>query len=337
MLEKPDLPAEEISASLLDNYGLVASKITFLPLGADQGTAVYHAIIENENEYFVKLRQAPFNQIAITLPKYLSDQGIAQIIAPLPGKTGKFSADLSPFELILYPFIAGHNAYEVNLADSHWFAFGQALRQIHNTPIPTALIKNIQRENYSPRWRSSVRAFLERIADESYHDPVTVELADFLRLQREKVLDLVARAEKLAHALQARSPEIIVCHSDIHAGNIHISTDGALYIVDWDAPILAPKERDLMAVGAGLMGGWRSPAEEETLFYHTYGSTEIDPLALAYYRYERIIEDIALFCQQLLSSDDGGDDRAQSLHYLKSNFLPDSTIEIAYASDKSAP
>ena len=134
----------------------------------------------------------------------------------------------------------------------------------------------------------------------------------------------------------ARSPEFIVCHSDIHAGNLHIGTDGDLYIVDWDAPILAPKERDLMYAGGGLMGDWRSPQEEESLFYQAYGQTDINWQAIAYYRCERIIEDIAIYCEQLLLTDNGGEDREQSLHYLKSNFLPNGTIEIARRSDKTA-
>lgn len=46
------------------------------------------------------------------------------------------------------------------------------------------------------------------------------------------------------------------------------------------------------------------------------------PVAVVYYSYERITEDIAIYCEQLLLSDQGGQDREQSLYYLKSNFLP---------------
>ncbi len=60
---------------------------------------------------------------------------------------------------------------------------------------------------------------------------------------------------------------------------------------------------------------------------------EVDQVALAYYRYERIVEDIAVFSEQIFSTNKGGRDREQSLRYLKSNFLPNNTIEIAYKSD----
>ncbi len=109
----------------------------------------------------------------------------------------------------------------------------------------------------------------------------------------------------------------------------------ALYIVDWDNPILAPKERDLMYAGGGLMGAGHTPQEEETLFYEGYGQTQVDPITLAYYRYERIVQDIAVECEQLLLTNEGGADREQSLRYLVSNFLPEGVIEIAYKSDKT--
>jgi spectinomycin phosphotransferase len=122
---------------------------------------------------------------------------------------------------------------------------------------------------------------------------------------------------------------------DLHAGNILIDVNGALYIVDWDNPILAPKERDLMYAGGGQFGEARTPQQEEVLFYEGYGPASIDPTALAYYRYERIVEDIAVFCEQIFSTNDGGEDRKQGLRYLMSNFDPNGAIEIAYRSEKT--
>ena len=237
--------------------------------------------------------------------------------------------------MILYPFVEGHNGYEVDLSDRHWGDFGTALKSIHTAVVPPALIRRIQHETYSPQWREIVKTFLERVEDDALDDLVAVKLAAFLKARRDEILDLVGRAERLALALQARSPEFILCHSDIHAGNILIDPNGALYIVDWDNPIFAPKERDLMFIGGGQGFAGHTAQEEETLFYRGYGQTQIDPIALAYYRYERIIQDIAVFCEQILLTNEGGEDREQSLRYLTSNFLPNNTIEIAYRSDKT--
>jgi spectinomycin phosphotransferase len=129
--------------------------------------------------------------------------------------------------------------------------------------------------------------------------------------------------------------EFILCHTDIHGGNILISTDGQppvptgnLYVVDWDNPLLAPKERDLMFIGGGIDEIWKNE-QDIAAFYKGYGKTEINIAALAYYRYERIIEDLAAFCEQLLLTDAGGADREQGYRWFISNFEPGQTIEIA--------
>lgn len=333
MLEKPDIQDEEIVACLRDEYGLHASHITFLPLGADPQTAVYRAEAAGGAQYFVKLRRGVFDETSVTLPRFLGEQGVSPIIVPVATPTGRPWANLGPFTVILYPFIAGEDAYAVRLTVRQWVDLGRALKRIHTVTLPAHLRGRLQRERYSPQWRDRVKTHLASAANGSFADPVAAVTAAMLNDQRGVILDLVGRAAQLARELVDRPPQFVLCHADIHAGNILVPGHDHFHIVDWDNPLLAPKERDLMSIGASLMGGWRSPSEEERLFYRGYGPTTIDPAALAYYRYERIIDDIAVFCDQLLGTTAGGEDRAQSFAFLASNFLPNGTIEIAYASD----
>ena len=88
-----------------------------------------------------------------------------------------------------------------------------------------------------------------------------------------------------------------------------------------------------MYVGGGQFGAGRTPQEEETLFFRGYGYTHIDVSAMAYYRYERIIQDIAVECEQIFLTTGGGEDREQAFQYLTSNFLPGNVLEIACSSD----
>lgn len=62
-------------------------------------------------------------------------------------------------------------------------------------------------------------------------------------------------------------------------GISYIDASDTFYIVDWDNPILAPKERDLMFAGGGQGVAGHSAAEEEALFYEGYGETEEGPCA----------------------------------------------------------
>jgi spectinomycin phosphotransferase len=333
MLEKPLLSNEKIIACIQQAYGLSIAGIDFLPLGADVNTAVYRAITDRQIPYFVKLRKGNFEETSVTLPKFLSEQGIVNLIPPIENKKQSLWTGLEDFKLILYPFIEGRDGFDVQLTESQWFDFGAALKRIHAIEIPLQIKDHLQHETYSSKWREIVGKFLEQVQEKSFADPVAAELATYLNDKLNEIQDLLLRTERLALKLQADSPPLVVCHADAHAGNLLIDSHDKLYLVDWDNPILAPRERDLMFIGGGQGFQGCTPEEEERFFYRGYGQTEVNPFALAYYRYERIIEDIAAYCQELLLTAEGGSDRAQSLQYLKSNFLPGGTIELARRSD----
>jgi spectinomycin phosphotransferase len=335
MLERPEIRDDQIAACIQHDYGLRVSRIAFLPLGADRDTAVFRVVADDGTPYFLKLRGGIFDETSVALPRFLSDQGIAQIIAPLATRSGQLWADLGAVKTILYPFVAGRNGYEVALSDRHWVELGAALKRIHTAALPPALADRIQQETFSPQWREIAGAFLTRVEADRFSDPVAAELSAFMRAKRDEIADLIGRAERLAQALLTRSPAFVLCHSDVHAGNILIGADDALYIVDWDNPILAPKERDLMFAGGGQGFTGHARQEEELHFYRGYGEAQVDPVALAYYRYERIVQDIAVYCEQLFLSDEGGDDRPQALRHFVSNFRPDGTIAVAYQSDRT--
>ena len=333
MLEKPALKDESIVTCLGTEFGLRVVEITFLPLGADLNTAVYRVVADNEMPYFVKLRRGDFDETAVAVPKYLSELGVKQVVPSLPTLAGRLWASLAPYIVILYPFIEGHHGFEVNLTDQQRVEFGAALRRIHTADIPASIAHGVRREGFSPQWRQAAKRFLAQIENEELADPIAVETAALLIAKRDEILGLIQRTERCAQGLRTQPPGFVLCHGDCHAWNLLIDDHNALYLVDWDTLIFAPKERDLMFVGSGLGGNGHTLQEEEILFYQGYGQVQVDPIAIAYYRYERIIEDIAVLCEQIFLSAEGGDDRRQALDYLKANFRPNNTVEIACRSD----
>jgi spectinomycin phosphotransferase len=332
MLEKPDIQDETIIACLQADFELRIRQLAFLPLGGDLCSAVYRALAQDETVYFVKLRCSDFDEVSVALPKYLSDLGIAQIIPPLVSKTGRLWAGLASYHLILYPFIDGINGFEQELTEAQWAEFAAALQRIHATRLPPALSQKIPRESYSAEWRDRCREAIQRLDHETFTDPVTAGLADYLLPRRETVLDLLARAEQLARTLAANPPELVLCHSDIHPGNLFLETHGALYIVDWDYPMLAPKERDLMFIGGGQGYMNTTAQQEETLFYQNYDPSSIHPVAMAYYRCERNLVDLSVETSRIFSSTGSDADRAFSLQVITWLFLPGGSVEMAYKS-----
>lgn len=328
MLEKPYIQDQKIKDCLKEQYGINAVNLEFLPIGADVNTAVYRVTTESKTQFYLKLRSEDIDEETVTIPKLLHDNGIKQIIVPISTKNQKLWANLDSYILTLYPFIEGKDGFEVTLTNPQWIELGTVLKRIHMTKVPSELKESLPKESYSAKWRESVKTLLKRIETETFNEPTAIKLADLMKSKKEEIELIVERAEKLGSELQNQNLEFVLCHGDIHAGNILIDKNGAIYIVDWDTLILAPKEKDLMFTGGGIGSVWNKPKESE-LFYQGYGSVDINPTALAYYRYERIVQDIAAFCEEIFLTHKSGPDREKSLEYFTNQFQPNNVVEIA--------
>ena len=330
MLEKPDLPDQAILACLQREFGLQVEEFSFLPIGADLNTAVFRVDAVGREVYFLKLRKGDFNEIAVQVHRLLSSAGISAVIPPIPTRVGQLWARLGEYAVVLSPFIQGKDGYEVKLSERQWVDFGSALRAVHTVRVPSELAERIPGEDYSARERDRVRRFQQLVENQEFTDPEAREMARVMRREREVIDQAVGRAEELAAVLRLRWREYVLCHADIHPGNLLLPDETSLYIVDWDSPNFAPPERDLILIGG--CATWNNPAEIAS-FYQGYGSYEVDWAAMAYFRYERMIADFSAFGQQLLLSTDGGADRVQGLAWFKSNFLPGHELELAREAD----
>jgi spectinomycin phosphotransferase len=329
MLTKPDVSDDTIIACLHDRFGLCITHVSFLPLGADVNSAVYRLTAEGGTPYFLKLRSGNFDEMAVAIRAFLHDRGIRQVIAPIATTTRTLWARAQGFDWILYPFFEGKNGFEVALSKAQWIALGASIKAVHTTLLPAALAERMPREEYSPRLRNIVKAFDKQVEQGLYADPTAASLAAFWIAKRDEILRIVERAEQLAHALHNRAAELVVCHSDLHGGNVLLGADDEVAIVDWDEPILAPKERDLMFIGGGIGDIWNTD-QEAAWFYQGYGQAEIDPIALSYYRYERIVADIAAYAEQIFGLQGSVEDRQEGLRQLMGQFLPDKLVDIAH-------
>ena len=333
MLEKPQVPDELITSTIQAVYRLDVARVTFLPLGLDIHTAVYRVEDRMDTAYFLKLRKGDFNPITVAVPHFLSSLGLHTVMAPIETHDGQLFGRFEDYTTILYPFIPGKDGYEMKLTEQNWVELGWTLQRVHAAMLPASLASLVPRETYDPQWRESVKCFQMQIEGVTFNEPVAEKLSAFMKSKRHEIDHLVGRAEELAQALCQQSPNMVLCHSDAHPGNYLITESGELYLVDWDNPIYAPKERDLMCFGSGMSGDHPGGMEERS-FYQGYGPVEVDQRALAYYRYERIVQDIAEFCNQLFLTTDGGEDREQAYKYFTSSFLPGHVLDVAVATDR---
>jgi len=322
------LDERQIHDCLKVYYGIDIINLESLSIGADINASVFKANAKDHSFYFVKLKHTSHDEINLAVVELLVQAGISSIIPPLKTKQQQSMLSMEGIALIVYPFIKAQDGFSHSLSDKQWYQFGNTLRQIHDLEVPIAIQQQLRKENYSPKYRQIVRSLYEQFNMSLVKDDIAEKLFVYLRQEQKTIMHLVECAENLAQKIQSLNPKYVLCHSDIHAGNVLINDNDTIYIVDWDEPIMAPKERDLMFIGGGVGNVWNQ-APEEVLFYQGYGNTTVERSILAYYRHERIIVDIAEYAQQLLLSPTGGEERKTMYQHFMDMFAARGVVEIA--------
>jgi spectinomycin phosphotransferase len=324
MLDRPPLTDKQLLNAVRQTYGLVPTGITFLPLGYDANAGVFR--LETAHEpYFLKVKRSPLEPISLRLPHYLRGHGLPEAVAPIPGLDGALHGEVGDYGLILYPFITDSGAKPVG---AQWVAFGGALKRLHSTPPPPDLLPFLRREDFipGPRDVQIIGRMSLGMADRVETHPVRAAFRDFWLAHQGAINQMLERAEALGEALRAEPPPLALCHADIHTGNLMVDSAGSLHIVDWDQPMLAPVERDLLFVTGGVF--WTTPAEED-LFFQGYGPVNIQARCLAYFRYARAVEEVAAFAVQILESDSSDAALADALGWFRAQFAPAGILEAA--------
>ena len=329
MLETPELPDDRIVAGLSEHYGIPVTELVFLPIGNDAAAWAYRVIAHDRASYFLKLKIGSIYEPSVLVPRYLRNTGIEEVVAPLPTRNGELWAELDSYNLILYPFIAGKVGMDIGLSNSQWMAFGTILKRIHSTSLPSTLRAQVRLETFVPAWSRMARELQSQVQNRRYDDPAAQALAAFWRDRTDTIARIVDRCEQLGRWLQQQPPPFVLCHTDIHTANILIDERQQLHVVDWDLPLLAPRERDLMFIVGD---------EHEALFFTSCGEPNIDPVALAYYRYEWVVQEIGDFGERVfLTQNVGEETRQHALRGFMQLFQPGDVIEAAYRSEQNLP
>ena len=102
-----------------------------------------------------------------------------------------------------------------------------------------------------------------------------------------------------------------------------------MFVIDWDEVMLAPKERDFIFV--------REPQADP--FFQGYGQREIDWIALTYYRWERVVQDLIEYAQNVCFRDDWAEETRADAARLFHEYLAEggNNIAAAYAAAAHLP
>jgi spectinomycin phosphotransferase len=192
-------------------------------------------------------------------------------------------------------------------------------------------------ETFRPVSTELARRVDERIATREVDtmDPLAARVARRWTAERATIRRLVDRADELGRRIRdGRAPRpLVLCHADLHTGNVLLDPDGGLAIVDWDELILAPRERDLMFIRGSAVADVVTDDQADA-FERGYGSAGADPLLIAYYRIDWAVQDLAGFANQVLfDATLDPPSRARAAALFVGQFDPGNEVDTAIAAD----
>lgn len=328
MKSEPAIHTSVVLEAIRQAYGLPVERVTFFTTG--WVSYCYRAETAAGERYLLKLydQSAPAPLLASSRDFYLplthqlcTSQLLPQIACPVPARDGSFSVSAVPYLLILFHFIEGEEVGFGTLPDEILVKLAGLVGRLHkstrNLQLANPLVERFEiafedvlpagleaLANLGPGARAGLRAFQE-----------------LLLSHRSEIRGYLDRLKGLQGVVRTRASEMVVCHTDLHGGNLLVDSGGNLYILDWEGAMLSPPEQDLFFF-AGEDTFW-------DLFWPNYerefGPARLDVDTLGFYYYRRGLEDLAEWVQRFLYGDQDEEQERSSLHWAAETLanLPD--------------
>jgi spectinomycin phosphotransferase len=283
MREQPKISENLLRACLRDQYDLSPLTLEFLPRGLDYDAGVYRVVNEQGTASLLKATSRSLAEASCLVPRYLRDQGIASVVAPIPTSSGALWTRAEEWTVILYPFIDGECSL-TGMTNAQWKEVGTIFQRIHQVRLPASGFASLRMERFDPteyaRWINTFEA--QHLQEQSDASASQRALRSSWKAHQSTIHTAVARLQNLAESLQSRTLPYVVCHADLHARNLIRDPSGKVFVIDWDEVMLAPKERDFIFL--------RKPHAEA--FFQGYTGAEVDWSLLTYYLWERVVQDL---------------------------------------------
>src|SRR5205085_12067006 len=123
MRKPPGIAEEQLRACLQNQYDLIPVTLEFLPLGLDYNAGVYRVVSEQGTASLLKVTSRPLYEPRCLVPRYLHDQGITPVVAPIATRSGALWTVLSEWTVIAYPFIDGDTSW-TGMTNEQWKEVG---------------------------------------------------------------------------------------------------------------------------------------------------------------------------------------------------------------------
>jgi len=293
MITQPDYDESQLKLRIEEEYAFAILELKAVPWG--ETSWGYQVEELGGTKYFAKVTPgSEVSEATLQLVDRLHTQcHIENIVHPVKTKDDRLKTSFGRHTLVLFNFVEGENQRARKLAIEQYRVLGRLLAKLHNAT--TQVSDYPVKERYETPFVSTY----ERILKDVVKDPVKgnepqKELKNLLMPQMARLEREVFSLESAKHKAMAMKPKFVLCHGDLTPGNILVTPQRDLYLADWDAPLLAPKERDLVYLTGPkmmfVMQGYKTILDKG----------DVDDKVIAYYQHWRNVRDIAAYGDRIL-------------------------------------
>lgn len=243
----------------------------------------------------------------------LHENGILPDIPhPIPTRNGKLSLKIGSNELVVTNYIDGELVGFNGLSEAVLTRLAELVGILHNSGKQLTFESPFVEQFKIVFEHELLNSFdlLCQLPQDA--TPGQIRLQEIILPRKDQIsadLKTLKELQTYARSVQKRK---VICHTDLHGGNLMMDDHGQLNILDWENAMIAPAEHDLFFF-AGEGGFWE-------LFWPHYTrqfpSASIDPELLRFYFYRRGLEDIADFIFRILRRENRPERDQQEIEWM---------------------
>jgi len=276
------LNKNEIKKFVLKEYGLITKEVKFIPRG--EVSYGYLLITKDGKKFFAKIfpnsRIGKINAKKLDFSLQVSFElfakcGIKNVVYPILTKKDKLKANFKGMPFVLFDYIEGKNEEK----PKEIVKIAKLLGKIHKCSNRIN-IKNPKVENFKLDYKQDILKSLKELKTVKGKDKK--KLADIILPYYKEIINYIKETEKIGKKINKKN--VVICHTDPIGFNL-IVKKGEIFIIDWDAVLIAPKEHDL----------WFYIHKKSFLksYEKEFGKFKLNEKAVLFYIKDRVLEDLA--------------------------------------------
>jgi spectinomycin phosphotransferase len=298
---------------LSDHYGLKDVVLQDAPRGFVAETYIVNI---GDTRYFAKIVPSHYAaNLDGSLPvlPHLRNAGVENITSPIATQNGNFSVHFDDKVLLLFNYIDGFSTFDYDFE-----CYVDLIASVHAAKVDVPL----KAETFGIPFQDRLFEHLTRLWGRGFSDPHQSELQTLMLQCRAEILNDYARFEAIAADVRRLDLECVLTHGD-PSGNILMTGEGELYLIDWDDLLLAPRERDTWFHLDDIGGGSHESNSHAFLAHYrkTFPTYEVNWQVYDYYLHLRYFDDLYGFTANILSDTQTDEQKAWNMKMLRKDWL----------------